>query len=41
MLHNSRAFAAKGVGAFERTQPFTLDFWVKPPQKDYAHRHPS
>jgi hypothetical protein len=28
-LNNSVVATAKGVGMFERTQPYTLDFWVK------------
>jgi hypothetical protein len=28
-LHDSVVAAAKGVGMFERTQPYSLDFWVK------------
>ena len=37
-MHDSVVAAAKGVGMFERTQPHTLDFWVKlradPPYAD-------
>ena len=29
MLHDSVVAADKGVGMFERTQPYTLDLWVK------------
>jgi hypothetical protein len=28
-LHDSVVATAKGVGMFERTQPYSLDFWVK------------
>jgi hypothetical protein len=28
-MHDSVVGTAKGVGLFERTQPFTLDFWVR------------
>ncbi|MGZ3280758.1 MAG: DUF1553 domain-containing protein, partial [Caulobacteraceae bacterium] len=28
-LHDSVVATAKGVGMFERTQPYTLDFWLK------------
>jgi hypothetical protein len=28
-MHDSVVGTAKGVGLFERTQPYTLDFWVK------------
>ena len=28
-LHDSVVATAKGVGMFERTQPYTLDFWIK------------
>ena len=34
-LHDSVFSAAKGVGMFERTQPYTLDFWLKLPKKPY------
>ena len=29
LLHDSVFAADKGVGMFERTQPYTMDFWVK------------
>jgi hypothetical protein len=35
-LHDSVVFADKSVGMFERTQPYTLDFWVKLRAKPYA-----
>lgn len=28
-LHDTIGFAAKGVGAFDRLQPFSLDLWIK------------
>ncbi len=28
-MHDSVVAAAKGVGMFERTQPYTLDFWLR------------
>jgi len=31
-LHDSVVATAKGVGMFERTQPYTLDFWLKLPK---------
>jgi len=34
-LHDSVFSAGKGVGMFERTQPYTLDFWLKLPKKPY------
>jgi hypothetical protein len=34
-LHDSVFSAAKGVGMFERTQPYSLDFWLKLPKKPY------
>jgi len=34
-LHDSVFSTAKGVGMFERTQPYTLDFWLKLPKKPY------
>jgi hypothetical protein len=34
-LRDSVFSAAKGVGMFERTQPYTLDFWLKLPKKPY------
>jgi hypothetical protein len=34
-LHDSVFSTAKGVGMFERTQPYSLDFWLKLPKKPY------
>jgi hypothetical protein len=34
-LRDSVFSTAKGVGMFERTQPYTLDFWLKLPKKPY------
>ena len=34
-LHDSVFAMDKGVGQFERTQPYTLDFWLKLPKKPY------
>jgi hypothetical protein len=34
-LHDSVFSTAKGVGMFERTQPYSLDFWLKLPSKPY------
>jgi hypothetical protein len=34
-LHDSVFSMAKGVGMFERTQPYSLDFWLKLPKKAY------
>jgi hypothetical protein len=34
-LHDSVFAMDKGVGQFERTQPYSLDFWLKLPKKPY------
>jgi len=34
-LHDSVFSMDKGVGQFERTQPYSLDFWLKLPKKPY------
>ncbi|MGZ3279446.1 MAG: DUF1553 domain-containing protein [Caulobacteraceae bacterium] len=34
-LHDSVFAMDKGVGMFERTQPYSLDFWLKLPKKPY------
>jgi hypothetical protein len=36
MLHDSVFAADKSVGMFERTQPYTLDFWLKLRAKPYV-----
>jgi hypothetical protein len=34
-LHDSVFAMDKGVGRFERTQPYSIDFWLKLPKKPY------